>query len=657
MGRVGQNQPRMIAAPARLLRSLWRDGLLLAAVVAAPLIGGRVGTPGPAAVTLKLGPNTGTYLSGFAPRYEIENLLATRWTTYHARVALPLEFRGPAELSFRFARVFSETADVQIRVAGRPVDSFSCRGGIYAVRRVDLGRLSRTSAEVAFDVDSHERRDRGLRLDWVRLSVGAGGRITPRGAAFWLPALLAAALYLLFRRVGHSPALALLLTLPWLVTAIAWPARDPLGFAHVTLKIVPVALGLAAAAALACARMRGGRWLLAIFVMAYLLKGAGLFHPTTFYPDFQNARRYVEALREAPGSLAERTVEAQKRENVAYPRIIAGKAYAFPYSPLFFLPFGLFGGADAIEDAYHHAALLFATGEILLVFFLARILVRRMDSPDPASDEDAARVAVIAALLASFLPPAFSRMLLAMTVTLAGHLLDCALIAAAALFVLRPERRGRLAAVALTALASLLTYVSSLFTVTAFLGMLALLERRHAVRLLAVLAGALGATVAWLYWPFVRAFVSEILPAVLAGNTLAPARPGAAVAGPWEPLRRIPLFYGYAYPLFALAGLGLAHRQIDRRLFRVVAAFGLAFLALVTLRAFGGGLFRDLKEISFVGPLIALLSAIFVARLARTGRWGAAAAVLVIVGLAVFGLAQYRSYLETYASPFLRVIE
>ena len=66
----------------------------------------------------------------------------------------------------------------------------------------------------------------------------------------------------------------------------------------------------------------------------------------------------VLALAEARGGLEERGRAAQMQVNTAYPRIVAGKAYAFPYSPFFFIPFTWLPRERAvIEDTLKHVAL------------------------------------------------------------------------------------------------------------------------------------------------------------------------------------------------------------------------------------------------------------------------------------------------------------
>jgi hypothetical protein len=634
-------------APFMKLGERAADLLAIVVVAGLPVGVAKVGAPGPIAATLKLGPNSGGYLTGFAPTYEIEGLFASRWTGYHAQIDLPLEVRrGPVEVSYRFARVLPQTAMVDVALAGQPLDHFTCRGGVYEVRRVRLGGLPPTPVALTFAVDSHDRRNLGLRFDWASVSVGPGGRLALRGRAAWLPGLLAAWLLVLFRWAGHSTARALLLAASVSVAAAAWAWVDPFSLGHVALKIAVPAAILSTLAAAILRRVPQGQWVLAIFVAGYLLKGAGLFHPTTFYPDVQNARRYILSLAGREGSLAARNREAQVETNVGYPRDVAGRPYAFPYSPLFFVPFGALKEPDRIEDAFRHAGLIVAALEVLAVFALARLCAGARP-----------HAALGAALVAAFLPAFHSRLLLAMTVTLAGNLLDTGLVAATLALVMRPESKRRLALVALLAAASVLTYVSSLFTVSAFLLMVALCERRLAPRLLAIMAGAVAVTVGWLYAPFVRVFVTEIVPALVGGEAAATTAAPAAVrpSGLVHTLSRIPLFYGPAYPLLAAGGLALVHRTADRRVFRLLTAYALAFAALLGLRAFGGGLFRDLKEITFVAPLVAVLTGVVLDELASRGRAGRRAAILVAIGLVAFGLARYGAYLNAYASPLLVV--
>jgi len=628
--------------------------ILAAAVLAlASLALLRVGTPGPRTVTLQLGPNTRSYGTGFAPMYEIEDLDAVRWSSHNARLELPLTVSGgPVTLSYRFSRSLMETGVVDVGWAGRLVDHFSYRGAAFQVREVALGALPPTPVAVSFDVDSHDRRDLGLKLDWVRLEVGAQGRLSLRGAPLVLAGALLVWLFVVCRLAGQPPGLAFALSLPWLGGLLVWARLDPFGLAHVLSKLWLVLVMLSLVALLALARTPARRWVVPVFVAGLLLKGALLFHPTSYYPDFANARRYIVSLLETEGRLAERGVAVQIEHNVAYPRSVAGKPYAFPYSPLGYLPYGVARDRESIEDAFRYGTLAFAALQALLVFALARAAALALAPGAPRAEaRQDTYTGVTAAMLAVSLPPVTSRMLLAMGATLTGHLLDLCLIAAAVLVLRYPKRRGYWLMVGLAATASLLSYVTSLFTVGAFLLVLSLLERKLAWRFLAILTAGATLTVLWLYGPFLRAFFGEILPAVLDGARVVGT--GKGPGGLWPALARIPIFYGWVYPVLATIGFLVLRRAAAGPARTVLSAYLLAFVLLLSLRAFGGGLFQDLKEITFVAPLVAVLSGLVVERLRDRepgGRWLAAALSL---GLVSWGLWRSWQFFESYTSPFM----
>ena len=633
-------------SPAGGNRLRLRDAVILLALFVITLLAISRGARQGGSILFNLGPNDASYISGFAPSYEItDSVLATRWTTYDASIELPLIIEGgPVELSYRFWRVFPETAVVEVYLAQRLVDRFTCRGGQERLRRVSLAAVSETPVSIRFRVDSHERQNLGLNLDWVGLDVGPQGKIKPRGRARYLPALLASFLFLVFRWVRFSETAATLLVLPWILAYVIWAQLDPFGSAHVVNHLAIATMLLTTVAAAFLRPRPAGRWVVPIFVTGLLLKGVGLFYPTTFYPDVANARRYVENYPSTSGSMAERGVETQTKTGVGYPRNVGGKDYAFPYSPLYFWPFTLLSTPGAVEDAVRQVGLASAALEALAVFWLATTLF-------------GPRAGVAASLLSVLLPPLYSRLILAMHAPLLGHLLDCWVMVAVLSLLLRPESKGRLAAVAGTTLASFLIYTSSLFSMSALLMFTSVLNRRLATRLLGVLVGAGIVTVGWLYWPFARAFFTEMLPALVdsrnhLGGPAAPAAGGGLLVA----LSRIPLFYGFAYPALALVGLGLARRRTGREGFRFLAAYGLAFLLLVGLRAFGAGLFKDLKEITFIAPWIAILAGLSLEEIGRRGRVGLSAALIVTLGLVAFGLMKYNDFLKTYASPVMVVV-
>src|SRR6185503_20183278 len=103
-----------------------------------------------------LGPNDADSITGFEPHYEIDGPVATRWTTYNARVDLPLALRGGgALLSYRYSRVLPETAVVDVLVDGRLVDRFTARGGAWVTRTAHVAAVGETPLRIDLRVDSH----------------------------------------------------------------------------------------------------------------------------------------------------------------------------------------------------------------------------------------------------------------------------------------------------------------------------------------------------------------------------------------------------------------------------------------------------------------------------------------------------------------------
>ena len=123
------------------LRRLALDAAVALALASVAGLAVRAGVRGPAAVTLNLGPNDGADVEGFAARPEIEAGVGLHWSTAAAAIDLPLWFEGGAEgatLTYRFARVLPQSAEVWVRLAGRVVDRVACRGGAIQLRRVPL---------------------------------------------------------------------------------------------------------------------------------------------------------------------------------------------------------------------------------------------------------------------------------------------------------------------------------------------------------------------------------------------------------------------------------------------------------------------------------------------------------------------------------------
>jgi hypothetical protein len=506
------------------------------------------------------------------------------------------------------------------------VAAFEARPGGYRVYEFPL-----QAAEGPLRVDLlADDPELAAALDWVRVE-DVRWRVP---FSVWPPRVLLAGVFLLALLAGFGTRAAALAAGALALAEAAWAAADPFAFTHVAMRVAVPALLATALVALVARRLPGGRWLTLIFLAGYLAKGAALFHPSYFYNDVRNNLRYVLALRDGQGSLAERNHAAQVQVGVAYPRTVAGREYAFPYAPVFFLPFG-FLNEERIIEAMKQVALFCAAAEALAVFALARL------SCGPGAG-------VFAALFSALLPPLYSRLLLAMWSTIAGHLLDTLVILATAAMAGRPRSARRWLAQAGGTLAAFLTYISSLINLTLFTTFAALRARPLAGRLVVGWAAAAAVTVGWLYAGFVAVFLREILPAALSGA--APAAASGERGGALAALSRIPLFFGWGFPALALAGFVRLRRRVPPPLFRVLSAYALAFAALVALRAFGAGLFRDLKEIEFAAPLVALGAGASLEELAGRGRAGRWAAALVVLGLGAFCAARYVEYLETYAS-------
>ena len=572
-------------------------------------------------VTVDVGPSTGAYGSGFTESEE-RPPSTFRWTRAQATLEIPLRLEGESpRIVLRAARFVDVPTRIHVSLGGVPAGTFQARPGGHRVYTLDAGPVR---GPLKLDLISDDP-ELGVALDWVRVE-GARARV-PRSAAG--PRLLVAGVFVLALLLGWPLARALGASAGLALGLAAWAAADPFAFVHVTQRIALPGLLLAAGIAFALRRVPGGRVVAFVFLASYLLKGAALFHPSYFYNDVRNNLRYVLALKDDGRPLLERNRAAQVQVGVAYPRIVAGRKYAFPYSPLFFLPFTRLP-PERVVEAIKQVALAAAAAEVVVAFLLARLVF-------------GARGGVFAALLATVLPPLHSRLLLAMWSTVTGHLLDMAAILAAAALAARPSWRAGWPAFFAGVQAALLTYVSSLFNLAAFAGAWAALERRRAWRILSLWALAVVLTVGLLYREFLGQFVFEIFPAALRGGGAGGERLtlGDSLLGA---LSRIPLFYGWGFPALAVAGLVLARRRADPAVFRVVAAYATAFAALVALRGFSLGLFKDLKEVEFVGPLVALLCGASLDALWEGGRERRAAAVLVLLGLLAFALARYREY-------------
>jgi len=578
-----------------------------------------------------VGPSTGGYGSGFTDSEE-RPPTTFRWTQDGAGMDLPLiGYGGEGVLVMRYGRPLDTPAEVEVRLSRQLVAEFVAQPGRFRIVRLPV-RLPQ--GRLRIDLWPKQGGDPGVAVDWIRIE---GGRWRLPLSAIG-PRLLVAGVYLLCLAAGFPLAGALTTSGLLAIAEAAWLGLDPFGFAHVSARIAIPGLALSALCWLALRGRGGGRWVTLIFLGSYLVKASGLFYPSYFYNDVRNNRRFVMALAKEEGSLLERRHAAQVAYGVAYPRIVAGEKYAFPYSPVFFLPFTLLPqDATIIDEMMKHVAVALACSEVALVFWISGLVF-------------GSGAGVSAALFAATFPVFFSRLLLALWSTLGGHALDTLLLGAGLCLAARPESRARLVAFGALAQASLLTYVASLFNVGLFAGFFALLlERRLRRQVLAITAAGGLVTVGLLYADFAVLFSTRILPDFLAaqGGVAQGSGPTASVA---SALARIPLFYGWVYPALAVAGFIIARRRASAGSLRVMSAWALTFAALLALRALPGGLFKDMKEVEFVAPLVAVLSGAVLEEAWRVGRYGRLAAGVVAGGLVVFGLLRYLGDLRTWTA-------
>ncbi|MEO5761483.1 MAG: hypothetical protein ABIR28_04140 [Vicinamibacteria bacterium] len=578
-------------------------------------------------IMVDIGPSTGRYGSGFEDSEETPPT-TSRWTRQDAEFDVPLNVNASVvHFSVRAARYVDEPTHINVTAGGQPFAGFDQPRGRQRIQELDA-----PVPEGPLHLGLHSEDPKlGMALDWIRVE-GARWSVPLREWTVWiLPTGLTLALML----SGASVGLAGLLTGLILSGLAVIAAIDPFGFVHIARDVSVPAIALSCLAALI---FRGQTSVVVAIAATLLLKGGFLFHPDYFYNDVRQNDRYVGALKSYQGSFLERSRKAQVDLGVGYPRIVAGKKYAFPYSPIFYLPFtALPSDRDLVVRAIKHVALFTTAMEVALAFVLARLLV-------PAA-------ASLAAWLTFAFPILTSRMLYAMWSTLAGHALDLLVVLMGAYLLSRPKDAKASTFLFAATLATFLIYVSSLFNTSAFLVMLALLASNVRWRVIGIWLAAALLVVFGMYGAFTTAFVTEILPVVMSGShggaaavASAPADGGGLVGA----FARIVVFSGYGFPLFAVAGLILIAKRKDPAAL-TMKAYALAFLGLVLLRGLAFGLFKDLKEIEFAGPAFAILAATAIGRIESP-----VARKLIATGLVLGGIwMQYGSF-DTWSQLVLR---
>lgn len=612
---------------------LLRDAALLAVLVAAPLAAALRGVTG-GVVEINLGPGDGPYVSGFLPEYEISERTGTHWTTRDASIELPLRVSGgPLRLSYRFVRNFAEPGEVSVWLAGRPVDRFAT-ASYFQERTVTLGPVAASPLILRFSVRAPDADPRGIRLDRVRLAGGPYSRMRLDGSACYRAALLVAILFLILRASGWCPIWAAALTAPWAAFATLELLRAP-WLVHRLLTGLPEWLAVLGVLGVGVGRRLQARrpaptgdfrLVIAVAASAFILRAGAMNHPDFYYPDLRSHAQLAEVVRNAGWDFLRDPARYILKHGV-WSRRIGERTYAFPYTPAFHLPFALVPlEYDQRITAMKLGAAALTTVPIVAVAALARGMAG----------------SALGVLLMLFVPVYAHHLSVTYLAALCGHAVDMSFLAwlSNRLDGILSARVW-LAAAALTA-ACELAYVSAVTVLPLFLTLLAaalLVETRQWRRAAAVLGfGLAGSLLALaIYYRHFLGLVFDVASLKTSGAAVV-AEGDASPRGFFETLYgTVGRFFDGVYPLLACAGLALLARRGRRR--ALLAAWVATFLLLVLGRARFPLVFQHPHDVLFIAPLLCLAAGEAVSKLLSYGGWMRALAVVLLVALALQGLA------------------
>jgi hypothetical protein len=611
-----------------------RDALLAAALAAPPVIAALLGASGPTQVHFNLGPGDAPYLSGFLPEYEIYDRVATQWSTRSATIELPLTVQGgPVDLTHRLARHFPDPGEAEVTLDGRAVDHFSLRRG-FDERRASLGALPETAIRIGFRFEASDADPRGAHFDWVRIDAGRGARVRLSGGARWRGALLILAVFLILRVAGWRPWASAALSAPLAVVAAFGLSADP-WLVHRLLTWLPewvAVLGLGGAGLARWLMARGRvtatavRTVVTLGLVAFLMRAGALNHPDFYYPDLRSHVQLVQVVRNA-GLDFLRSPSTYILRHGVWSREIAGRRYAFPYTPAFHVPFAL--TRLGYDDLITAVKLADAAWSVVPIVALASLASTLGASP-------------LGVALLLFVPIYGHHLSVVYLAAVFGHAVDISVLAWLARRLERIEGwRVALGGAALVALAEL-AYVGATTILPVFIACLALADlahRRSPRRAVAILGlGLLGSLLAFgLYYRDFLGLVIDVIHlkasggAVVASGDAAPAgfidtvvvSTGRFFPGLWAPLGAV----GVA--LLIRSGRGPAF------LIAWAGSYGLLLLGRAKLPLF----FQHPHEALFVAPLICLGAGQVVAELWDRGGWRRASGLALLAILAITGLA------------------
>jgi hypothetical protein len=588
---------------------------------------------GPRTIVLDFGPGDGPYVSGFTPEWEVDEKVGTHWTTYQAEVALPVELRGPLRLTLRSARVLPQTAVVDVSWAGRPVDRFTCRGGVWEERTFTVADAPPGPARLSLRVDSHDRRNLGLKLDWLRVDAE---RVRLAGWARMRPLATVLLLALLLLALGIARVRTAMAAAPVALALTVLLLRDP-WLAHRLLSGVPECLSLALALVVVLRvlpRFRPGfapelRLAGALAAAAFLLRAGAVNHPSFYYPDLLVHARLVELVRDAgidflrapshylwgdPGS-----VDAQGRgPSGLWLKEVGGQARGLPYSLAFHAPFAPF--AASLDRRIAILKLAGAALSAVPILALGALARRWRFSP----------LGLYAMVL---LPTALSRLSFGLLPALFGHAVEMLFVAWFARQEPGPSSSRTVVTGGLFLAACQLAYVSaSASLLVAALAAWACLSgdaagRGRARALAAMLLLASALSIALYYRDF-------LTPWLAGGGGPSGVKGAGSGSGLENPLLRLVAVFGLTFVAAAAAGaLRLWRPPASRAL---VGAWALVGASLLLARSLVP-VMRFSHEELWLAPLVCLAAGEALAWLWGRGGAGRALAVACACALACEG--------------------
>lgn len=585
--------------------------VLAALPTVAAWTGGGAGRP----IRLNLGPGDGPYVSGFTPAWEFEDGVSTHWTTYDARVRLPLEVRGGATVRYRFSRVLPETAVVEAVASGAVLDRFECRGGAVLEREVRLSGAAPLA--LAFRVDSHDRRNLGLRLDWIDWVPEANAVFRLQGGARGRGGLTIALIFLLLVAAGWNRGPASGAAAGLAVAAAVACRWDPWLF-HRLLTGIPETLALAGGTGVALGvwlKRRGTaspdavRSLTALALAAFLLRALPLNHPDFYYPDIHSHARFAQGLAEmGPGAFLDPVRFV--REHGIWKTEYFESELVFPYSPAFHALFAWWPlSYDGLSTAMKLGAALLTLVPLVLTWRLAGAFGA---SP------------LAATVLMAAIPTYATRLGFAFFPALFGHAVDMAAFTWLAARTRNPWSPPAFAAAALAVAAAQLAYVSGVMNISLFMGGCALAEAavgrgpdRHRRGGLILAVGLAGSGIAvLLYYRSFLLHAFDLLPRLAAGggDGRYPVRGVVEVA-----LERTIGFFGFVLPVMAILALPALLRGPGRAM---ILAWGATYAVLLAGRARVPDVFLHGHETLFLTPLACLAAGHGLVLLNERGSWG-----------------------------------